>query len=102
MKFIERILFVQIEVIGIVFNYSQLDDKDIYIMKKFGSNKEAIVDTEAYFESKDKSFYEKGIKKLEERWNECITFEGRRVDELSRICKKIKFFFLSLVRLKTY
>ncbi|KOX77126.1 hypothetical protein WN51_10216 [Melipona quadrifasciata] len=29
----------------------------------------------AHFESKDKSFYKKGIEKLEERRNECITLE---------------------------
>lgn len=49
--------------------------------KKFASNEEVIAETEAYFESKDKSFYIKGIEKLEERWNECITLEGEYVDE---------------------
>lgn len=49
--------------------------------KKFGSNEEVIAETEAYFASKDKSFYKKAIEKLEERWNECITFEGEYVDE---------------------
>ena len=39
--------------------------------KRFASNEEVIAETEAYFESKDKSFYKKGIKKLEKRWNEC-------------------------------
>ena len=34
-------------------------------------------ETEAYFASKDKSFYKKAIEKLEER----ITFEGVYVDE---------------------
>ena len=49
--------------------------------KKFGSNEEMITKIEAYFESKDKSFYKKGIEKLEDRWNECITLEGEYVDE---------------------
>ena len=49
--------------------------------KKFGSNEEVIVETETYFESKDESFYKKGIEKLEKRWNECITLEGNYVDE---------------------
>ena len=49
--------------------------------KRFGSNKEAIVETEACFESKDESFYKKGIEKLEKRWNERITLEGNYVDE---------------------
>ena len=40
-----------------------------------------IVETEAYFESKDESFYKKGIKKLEKRWNEYIALEGNYVDE---------------------
>ena len=49
--------------------------------KRFGSNEEVIAKTEAYFESKDESFYKKGIEKLEEHWNECITLEGNYVDE---------------------
>lgn len=49
--------------------------------KKFGSNEEAIAETEACFESKDKSFYKKGNEKLEECWNECITLEREYVDE---------------------
>ena len=43
--------------------------------KRFGSNEEVIVETEAYFESKGESFYKKGIDKLKKRWNECITLE---------------------------
>ena len=49
--------------------------------KRFGSNEEVIAETEAYFESKDESFYKKGIEKLEKRWNECITLEGNYIDE---------------------
>ena len=49
--------------------------------KRFCSNEEVIAETEAYFESKDESFYKKGIEKLEKRWNECITLEGNYVDE---------------------
>ena len=51
--------------------------------KRFGSSKEVIAETEAYFESKDESFYKKGIEKLEKRWNECITLEGnyKYIDE---------------------
>ena len=37
--------------------------------KRFDSNEEVIAVTEAYFEAKDKSFYKKGIKMLEKRWN---------------------------------
>ena len=49
--------------------------------KRFCSNEEVIAETEAYFGSKDESFYKKGIEKLEKRWNECITLEGNYVDE---------------------
>ena len=49
--------------------------------KRFGSNKKMIAETETYFESKDESFYKKGIEKLEKRWNECITLERNYVDE---------------------
>ena len=49
--------------------------------KKFGSDEEVIAETEAYFKSKDDTFYKKGIEKVEKRWNECITLEGNYVDE---------------------
>ena len=48
---------------------------------RFGSNEEVIAETEAYFESRDESFYKKGIEKLEKRWNEFITLEGNYVEE---------------------
>ena len=35
--------------------------------KRFGSNEEVIAEIEVYFESRDESFYKKGIEKLEER-----------------------------------
>ena len=57
------------------------DLKKMLQRKRFGSNEKVIVETEAYFESKDESFYKKGIEKLEKRWNECITLEGNCVDE---------------------
>ena len=45
---------------------------------------EVIVETEVYFESKDESFYKKGIGKLDKRWNECTAgkeqgFQGLRL-----------------------
>ena len=49
--------------------------------KRFGSNEKVIAETEAYFESKDESFYKEGIENAEKRWNECITLEGNCVDE---------------------
>ena len=48
---------------------------------KFGSNEEVILETEVYFEAKDKSFYKNGIELLEKHWNRCITQEGDYVDE---------------------
>ena len=44
--------------------------------KRFGSNEEVILETVAYFEAKDKSFYKNGIELLEEHWNQYITLEG--------------------------
>ena len=49
--------------------------------KRCGSNEEVIAETEAYFESKNDTFYKKGIEKLEKRWNACITLEGNYVNE---------------------
>ena len=49
--------------------------------KWFGSNEKVIAETEAYFESKDESFYKKGIEKLEKHWNESIMFEGNYAHE---------------------
>ena len=49
--------------------------------KRFGSNEEVTLETKAYYETKDKSFYKKGIKLLENHWNQYITLEGEYVDE---------------------
>ena len=49
--------------------------------KRFSSNEEVIAETEAYFESKNDTFYKKGIGKLEKCCNECIMLEGNYVDE---------------------
>ena len=49
--------------------------------ERFGSNEEVIAETEAYFETKDKSFYKKSIKILENHWYECITLEEDYDDE---------------------
>ena len=48
--------------------------------KRFVSSEEVILETKAYFEAKDKSFYKKGIELLEKRWNQCITL-GDYIDE---------------------
>ena len=53
------------------------------------SNEEVILETDVYFEVKDKSFYKKkSIKLFEKRWNQCITLEGDYVDGSSRILPK--------------
>ena len=58
-----------------------VDLKRMLLGKRFGSNEEVILETEMYFEVKDKLFYEKGIELLEKHWNQCITLEGDYVDE---------------------
>ena len=55
--------------------------KKILAGKKFISNEEPIAETEAYFEVRDKAFYNDGIEKLEKRWNESIALEGDYDDE---------------------
>ena len=57
------------------------DKKKMLQEKRFCSNEEVIAETEAYFESKDESFYKKGIEKLEKQRNKCIMLEGNYVDE---------------------
>ena len=57
------------------------DLKKVFQGKRFGPKEKVIAKTEAYFESRDESFYIKGIEKLEKRWNECITLEGNFVNE---------------------
>ena len=54
--------------------------KRILQAKRFGSNEEVILETEMYFEAKDKLFYKKGIELLEKHWNQCITL-GDDVDK---------------------
>lgn len=61
--------------------YLFADLKKMLAGKKYGSNEEVIAETEAYFESKDKPFYKRGIEMLERRWTDCITLEGNYVDE---------------------
>ena len=48
--------------------YLFADLKKMLQGKRFASNEEMITETEAYFESKNQSFYKKGIKMLEKRW----------------------------------
>jgi hypothetical protein len=39
--------------------------------KKFSSNEEVIVETEAYFEAISKSYHKNGMEKLYDRYNHC-------------------------------
>lgn len=41
--------------------------------KKFSSNEEVIAEVEVFLKSEDKSFYNKGLEKLEEHWTEYIS-----------------------------
>ena len=47
-----------------------------------------ISETEAYFEAKDKSFYEKGIELFEKYWNQFITLEGDLINKVE-FCLKV-------------
>ena len=59
-------------------DYCQLQtSKECSRGKRFGSNEEVILETEVFFEAKDKSFYKKHIELLEK----CITVERDYVDE---------------------
>ena len=58
-----------------------VDQKNFFQEKRFSSIEEVIAKTEDYLQSKDESFYKKGIEKLEKRCNECITVERNYVDE---------------------
>jgi len=49
--------------------------------KRFGSNDEVIVETNAYFEEFDKSYFKEGLLKLEKRWNKCIELKGDYVEK---------------------
>ena len=60
------------------FMFSDL--KRMLAGKKFKSNDEVIAETEAYFDEKEKSYYERGIEKLENRYTRCIAPEGNYVE----------------------
>ena len=58
--------------------------------KRFGSNGEVIAETKAYFESKDESFYKKGIEKLEKHLNDLLRLKEtmliNKVEFLEKNC----------------
>ena len=57
------------------------DLKRMLKVKRFGSNEEVILETEAYFEAKDKSFNKKGIDLWEKQWNQSPSRMAHYVDE---------------------
>ena len=62
-------------------NYLFADLKRMLKGKRYSSDEEVIVETNANFEAKNKLFYKKGIEMLEKRWTDCIGMEGDFVDE---------------------
>ena len=62
-------------------HYLFADRKKMLQGKRFYSNEEVITETNAYFEAKDKSFYNNGIEMLEKRWTDCDALEGDYDDE---------------------
>jgi hypothetical protein len=48
--------------------------------KKFSTNEEVIVKTEAYFEAISKSYYKNGIEKLYDSFDHCIALERNYVE----------------------
>ena len=57
------------------------DLKRMLQRKRFSSNEEVILETEAYFEAKYKLFYKKGIELLEKHWNQSSSRVIHYVDE---------------------
>ena len=56
--------------------------------------KKWLLKQKTYFENKDKSLNENGIKKLEEYWAKCIILKGDYLDEYSWILPE-KHCFIS-------
>lgn len=48
--------------------------------KKFYSNEEVEWETDAYFHQLTMEYYSGGLKKLENRWNRCISLNGEYVE----------------------
>ena len=49
--------------------------------KKFTTREQLIVETEAYCDGLDKSYYSDVLKKLENRWIKCIELKGDYVEK---------------------
>ena len=48
--------------------------------KKFNADEGVIIETEAYFEAKDTSYYKIGIEKLYDSYNHCILLKGNYIE----------------------
>ena len=70
------------------------DLKKILQGKRSGANHKVNTETEAYFESKDESFHKKGIEKLENRCNECITLKEIMLMNKVEFLERTVFFFV--------
>ena len=66
-----------------------MQKKKVLQGKRFGSNEKLIIETEAYFKSKDESFYKKRHRKVREalKWilGVQISFEGLTKDGVTSI-----------------
>ena len=62
-------------------NWLFVNLKRMFQRKRFSSNEEGRLETEAYFEAKYKSFYKKGFELFGKHWNQCITLKGDYVHE---------------------
>ncbi|CAK9827626.1 Mariner Mos1 transposase [Anthophora retusa] len=49
--------------------------------KKFGSNEEVKIQVQMWLRQQPKEFYTRGIRKLEERWDECVSVGGDYVEK---------------------
>ena len=67
--------------------------------KRFGSNEEVIAGFEAHFESKDESFYKKGIEKFESVGMNVLRLKENMFMNKVEFLEKTVFF---LVRPETY
>ena len=56
------------------------DLKRMLAGKRFIAEKEAIDETEVYFEAKDKTYYKNSIEKLYGSYNRCIALEGNYIE----------------------
>ena len=73
---------------SILFIFPCLQNYKIFNGKRFGTNEEVIAETDEYLQTIYKSFFKKGVEKLENRWNNCIAF----MKETFMLMKKIEIY----------